>query len=122
AWFDDFTVEKMVISPPTAVEPGENLVNTVPEDFMLLQNYPNPFNPETTIEYALPHASKVNISIYNVLGQKIRTLSDTKKIEGYYKVIWDGKNDRGEIVPTGIYLYVLTTDKSRFSKKMVLIR
>jgi len=123
AYFDDFTVHKMVLTeaPVTAID-SDQANEILPEEYMLMQNYPNPFNPETTIEYSVPEQTKVNISIYNILGHRVRTLVDNKKNQGFYNVIWDAKDDRGNSVSTGLYIYVLTTGDKRIVKKMALIR
>ncbi|MFH2024915.1 MAG: FlgD immunoglobulin-like domain containing protein [bacterium] len=121
AYFDDFSVVKMAVAP-TAIEPENEKTTRVPEKFALLQNYPNPFNPETTIEYALPKQSKVTLTIYNVLGQQVRTLTNTVQNAGNYSIVWDAKNNHGEAVPTGMYLYVLSTNEQRMTRKMVLMR
>ncbi|RKY61154.1 MAG: hypothetical protein DRP96_04020 [Candidatus Neomarinimicrobiota bacterium] len=120
AWFDDFSVQKMVVSGGTAISP--ELVNAVPEKFELLSNYPNPFNPETNIRFSVPEISRVNISIYNMLGQKVRTLVDNVMIPGYHTVTWDACNDMGDPVATGVYIYVMTSKDQRFTNKMMLIR
>ena len=121
AYFDDFSVVKMAVAP-TAIEPENEKITRVPEKFALLQNYPNPFNPETTIEYALPKQSKVTLTIYNVLGQQVRTLTNTVQNAGNYSIVWDAKNNHGEAAPTGMYLYVLSTNEQRLTRKMVLMR
>ncbi len=121
AWFDDFSVVKMAVAP-SAIEPENRQTAKLPEKFALKQNYPNPFNPETTIEYGLPKQSHVTLTIYNVLGQQVRTLTNTVQHAGNYSIVWDAKNDRGEMVPTGMYLYVLTTNEQRMTRKMVLMR
>ncbi|MFQ6093580.1 MAG: FlgD immunoglobulin-like domain containing protein, partial [bacterium] len=97
----------------------------VPEDYALEQNYPNPFNPTTSIQYSvvsdqsLPH---VTLKIYNILGQEVRTLVDEPKEAGYYSATWDGKDDRGENVSSGIYFYSLHAGDFGETKKMVLMR
>ncbi|HFE64530.1 MAG TPA: choice-of-anchor D domain-containing protein, partial [Caldithrix sp.] len=73
----------------------------LPTTFAVKQNYPNPFNPTTTIKYQLPQSSDVHLVIYNVLGQKVRTLLNTRKDAGYYQVVWDGRNDQGVKLATG---------------------
>ncbi len=94
-----------------------------PKEFRLEQNYPNPFNPTTTIRYALGHSANVSLEIYNALGQRIRTLVSQKQNAGTHQVQWDGKNDLGQPVPSGVYLYRLITDRGFVqSKKMMLIR
>ncbi|MDD5766444.1 MAG: FlgD immunoglobulin-like domain containing protein [Candidatus Marinimicrobia bacterium] len=122
AYFDDFTIEKMVDAPGNAIRPTGNKIVNVPDKYILLQNYPNPFNPETTIEYILPKQSKISLTIYDVLGHQVRKLAETVQESGYHAIIWDAKNDKGENVPTGMYLYVLTTSEQRVASKMVLMR
>jgi len=90
--------------------------------FYLRQNYPNPFNPTTTIRYSLPSASHVEISVYNILGQKVKTLADGLFSKGIKEVVWDGKNQNGAEVATGVYFYIIKTEKYTEIKKMVLLR
>ncbi|RMF57205.1 MAG: T9SS C-terminal target domain-containing protein, partial [Calditrichaeota bacterium] len=80
------------------------------------------FNPSTTIKYALPSAERVNITIYNALGQKVKTLVNKHQDAGYYTVVWDGSNDVGEKVGSGIYFYVVKAGKHRAIKKMLLVK
>ncbi|MFQ5865285.1 MAG: serine hydrolase [bacterium] len=93
-----------------------------PGDFTLHQNYPNPFNPETAISYQLPVASEVQLIIYNALGQKIRSLVNGQQSPGLKSVVWDGKNDLGQPVSSGIYFYTLKAGERAQTKKMLLIR
>jgi len=95
---------------------------SVPRQLSLEQNYPNPFNPTTTIRYGLPHSSRVNLRIINTRGQTVRTLVDEEKSAGWYTVTWDGKNESGQQVSSGIYLYLLETNEGSILKKMTLIR
>ena len=88
----------------------------------LFQNYPNPFNPVTTIEFTIKKTGMVELRIYNVLGQRIKTLVKEKKLPGKYKIVWDGKNDRGGKVASGMYFYQFKIDSYVSSKKMVLLR
>jgi flagellar hook assembly protein FlgD len=88
----------------------------------LKQNYPNPFNPETTIDYRIPQNGKVKIVIYNSLGQKIRTLLSGEQMAGSHLVVWDGTNDMGQKVGSGIYFYSLNFDDRSIVKKMILAR
>jgi len=90
--------------------------------YRLEQNYPNPFNPETSIRYQLAKAGQVNLVIYNMLGQKVRTLVNGAKTLGNQAQVWDGKNDRGLIVPTGIYFYRLQSGAFTEVKKMLVVR
>jgi len=94
----------------------------LPTQFNLKPNYPNPFNPSTAIQYDLPKATHVKIEIYNTLGQRVRTLVNKNKTAGSYQVIWDGDNDNGEPVPSGIYFYIMNTSEFKQSRKMLLVR
>ncbi len=99
----------------------------IPEDFVLLQNLPNPlrvsvFNPETEIRFALPEASHVVLAIYDVTGRKIRTLMDEQFSAGHYRVRWDGKDNYGKLVASGVYLYQLHAGNFSQVRKMSLLR
>lgn len=89
----------------TGIEPS---LSGIPERMVLLGNYPNPFNPATNIQYGLSAQAKVVLQIYNPLGQLVRTLVDETQPAGYKKSNWDGKNDAGERVPSGVYIYRLS--------------
>jgi len=94
----------------------------IPENYVLHQNYPNPFNPSTTIRYDLPKPAFVTLTIYNILGENVRTLVSEMKEAGNYQMHWDGKNDRGEVAHSGVYLYALAVGDFKEMKKMVLLR
>jgi hypothetical protein len=94
----------------------------LPKSFALRQNVPNPFNPSTTISFDLPRQSGVELAVYNVLGQKIATLAQGDYAPGTYTVNWDGKDERGSAVATGIYFYRIVADNYRMVKKMLLMR
>jgi hypothetical protein len=94
----------------------------IPEVFALHENYPNPFNPSTTLSFDLPKISNVNITIYNMLGQKVKTFSMQNASAGYHSVRWNGTNDLGERVSTGIYLYQLHTREFVKTRKMVFMK
>ncbi|MDZ7333722.1 MAG: GDSL-type esterase/lipase family protein [candidate division KSB1 bacterium] len=93
-----------------------------PKSFKLAQNYPNPFNPTTMIEYQLPEQTHVTIVIYNMLGQEVRSLVDEIKPAGYHSVIWNGLDNSGGMVTSGVYYYRMTTPSFNEVKKMVLVR
>jgi hypothetical protein len=93
-----------------------------PESFSLSQNYPNPFNPETQINYALPQDCDVKVTIYNLLGQRVRTLVDERQSAGYRTVLWDGKDEQGVDVASGVYFYRLKAGDFVDSKKMLLLK
>lgn len=90
--------------------------------FILHQSYPNPFNPTTTIAYQVPRQSEVRIEIYNSLGQKVRTLLNARKESGEYKTVWDGRNDSGVQVGSGVYLYRMIAGDFVQVRKMILMK
>lgn len=95
---------------------------SVPDNYTLSQNYPNPFNPETTIEFSLPTASEVELKVYNILGHEVKTLAQGFYSAGPHRVVWDGSNDAGSKVASGIYLYRLSSSEFTDSKKMLLLK
>ncbi len=96
--------------------------NLVPETYSLMHNYPNPFNPATTIEYDLPEDGLVVITVFNSLGQIVRTLYDGRQLAGSYKVHWDATNEKGHQISSGVYFYRLKAGKFINIKKMILLR
>ncbi len=102
----------------------------LPEKYALFQNYPNPFNPSTTFRFDLPSATHVKLSIYNILGQKIKTLLNRNMIAGFHSIQWNGTNDASEEVASGMYLYRLeaivqnASSTNRFiqTKKLLLLK
>lgn len=113
-------------NPYTAVKEEQN---QLPHSFSLGQNYPNPFNPTTTIPYrvvsgqwAVIRPIKTSLKVYNVRGQLVRTLVDEEKQPGSYQVIWDGKDNFGKEVSSGVYFYQLRAGGFKNSKKFLLIK
>ena len=94
----------------------------VPEKVELFQNYPNPFNMSTIIEYQLNRSDRVFLGIYNVSGQLVRTLINEHQMPGRHSVYWNGKDDRGRSVSTGIYFYTIRTKDFAKRRKMIIIR
>ena len=89
----------------------------------LLGNYPNPFNPSTTISFTLGKKRTVQVHIYNLKGQKVRSLGDTAVLEpGTHQLVWDGRNDNGKTMPSGVYLYQLQSEISIVSGKMLMMK
>lgn len=88
----------------------------------LFQNFPNPFNPTTTIEYEVGKSGPVDITIYNVAGQRIRRLVGEHKFPGRFKATWDGMSDRGEHAASGVYFYRIQIGDYRAVRKMVLLK
>ena len=94
----------------------------IPDEFALHQNYPNPFNPVTTLRYDLPENSLVNITIYDMLGRKVRTILNQQQDPGYKSLIWDATNDYGKPLSAGMYLYQIQAGEYISTKKMVLLK
>jgi len=99
-------------------DPGDAL----PTDFALYQNYPNPFNAGTMIGFALSEPSRVSLTVYNMMGQRVATLVDQTMPAGVYNVHWDGRDDGGSEVASGVYLYRIDTDINSVSKRMLLLK
>ena len=94
----------------------------VPSKFDLSQNYPNPFNPTTSIRFELPNNSDVTLEVYNIMGQMVRQLVDSKIEAGYHTVNWNGMNESGMRVGSGVYYYRLVAGDYVSIKKMVLLK
>ncbi|MCB0732587.1 MAG: T9SS type A sorting domain-containing protein, partial [Ignavibacteriae bacterium] len=92
------------------------------DSFKLYQNYPNPFNSSTNINFILEKKTEVKLDIYNVNGEKIKTIINNYKQPGNYSIIWDGKNNKGEMVSSGIYYYRLIQINNSKTKKMILLQ
>jgi hypothetical protein len=110
------------ITDTTTATGNEQAVNSIPKTYELSQNYPNPFNPTTLISYQLPEAQNVTLEIYNSLGEKIRTLINESQNAGYHTIQWNGLNNTGRSVASGMYLYRITAGKFTSVKKMLLLR
>ncbi|MBN2093732.1 Ig-like domain-containing protein [candidate division KSB1 bacterium] len=111
----------LIIGEKEFLEQNESSNLPMISSFQITQNYPNPFNPETNIDYWLPVDSPVNIKIYNLLGQEIKTLVSTCQPKGHYHLKWDGTMDSGKKVPGGIYLYQFQAGEFSTIRKMLLI-
>jgi hypothetical protein len=94
----------------------------IPGVFKLSQNYPNPFNPTTTIDFTLERSMDIDLSVYNVIGQKVATLVSGQREIGSYSVIWNGADDSGNPIASGIYFYRLTTEQYSRTCKMMLMK
>lgn len=103
-------------SAPTSVPARPTFSNA------LVQNFPNPFNPTTTISFSLAENTHVMLAIYDVRGAQIRTLINDRKVAGDFRVSWDGRNDSGEVVSSGVYFYRLVAGRFSATKKMVLLK
>ncbi len=113
--------------PQTLTWMGEEILGMedvleIPKTFVLHKNYPNPFNPQTNISFELPHYTDVNLTIYNLMGQSVNTLVDEKMGSGYHSVGWNGKDQFGNQVPSGVYFYKVTTNEISKTAKMLLLK
>ena len=117
---DVYIYGKGPFSKSLAEESGENIA--VPDALELYNNYPNPFNPSTTIKFSVPDNQYVRLTIYNLNGQKIKTLFTGYIEEGYHEFIWDGSNQEGIKVASGIYICELRSDNRRLVKKMIFTK
>ena len=130
-----FSVEEVVLSDPGAnpvpvsiqtglvsVEAGSEYVAAKPDDYALFQSHPNPTNAGTSINYALPEEGRVRLEVYNIVGQLVRVLVDGTEGPGYNAVFWDGRDEKGREVSSGIYLYRLKTGKFEAVRRMVILK
>lgn len=117
---DTVTVELQGVG---ALVTGINGNTGLPEAFAVKPNYPNPFNPSTRIEFQLPEAATVSLDIYNMLGQKVRSLVNSQSLSaGYHIAEWDGRNSEGNWVGSGIYIYRISAGKFMQTRKMILMK
>lgn len=112
----DTSIQRIVVSV------NKSELEEIPLMFFLNQNYPNPFNPSTTIRYEVPRRSKVEINVYNMLGQLIATLVNGEIEAGRYFVTWNGRNDQGIQMSSGVYFYQIHADEFTQTKKLILLK
>jgi hypothetical protein len=110
------SVDKNSLTQQSEIADGQT-----PNTFALLQNYPNPFNPETIIKYQITSPAAVSLKIYNLRGQEVRTLVDAVQNSGNYEIPWDGRNDFGNALASGVYVYRLQAGEQLAAKKLTLI-
>ncbi len=122
----DFKIKEIQLSTsdglllnPVMKSGGEALT---PKGFVLYQNYPNPFNPTTGIAFALPDMSPATLTVFNVLGQEVITLVDEMLPAGQHSVVWNGRDNHGNAVSSGIYFYRLHAGRFLAEKKMILLK
>ncbi len=115
---DDWFVDDLVLQTPTGIVED----NPLPKQFAVRENYPNPFNPSTTIRYQLPEQTRVKLVVYNTLGQTVRVLVNSDRPAGYHQAVWDGRNDQGVQVASGIYLFRFEAGSYQQVRKMVLLK
>jgi len=96
--------------------------SSIPTSFLLSQNYPNPFNPETTISFDMPIEEHISLEIYNIIGQKVKTLVNENLVPGRYILKWNGTDQYNKPVSSGIYFYKLKSASFTATKKMTLMK
>jgi len=109
------------ITVETALEVND-FENGKVESFLLGQNFPNPFNPKTSIQFSLPQESNISINVYDIIGNKIKSLVNSVYQEGEYSIDWDSTNNLGIPVPSGTYIYSLIANNQTQTMKMILLR
>ena len=103
--------------------PAASGPNSAPSKFQLAQNHPNPFNPSTSIEFELPETAFITLKVYNILGQEIRTLARKQFSPGIHALQWDGKDNNGSAVASGVYFYrMVASDRSVDSQQDVFVQ
>ncbi|UCE07571.1 MAG: DUF4962 domain-containing protein [bacterium] len=118
----DLVNQKVTVSKSTGIyEFDDNDLREL-KSYRLFQNYPNPFNPTTMIQYKIPIADKVTLKIFDLLGREVRILVNENQPKGFYRVVWDGRNEMGQIVADGIYLYLISADDFVKTCKMILLK
>ncbi|MDP6276080.1 MAG: T9SS type A sorting domain-containing protein, partial [Candidatus Marinimicrobia bacterium] len=109
-------------SLPVTIREKRIDISIVPSVFALHQNYPNPFNPVTEIQFDVPKESQITLTIYNIMGQEVTTLTNSTLKAGFHSVRWDGTNGLGEQVSTGLYFYRLSSPAFTSIKKMIMVK
>ena len=92
------------------------------DEIVRTKQYPDPFNPETAIEYSIPQAGNVSIDVYNIKGQKVKSLLSAEQPAGLHKVIWNGNDDSGRRAASGMYFYLLKFNEQIIREKMLMIK
>ena len=118
----DYPITVLVGSPEYIGTIMEELISQLPETFSLGQNYPNPFNPTTQIPFTVPIPAHIQISIYNLLGQKVATLANRWYDMGQFHVKWDGRDLHGNPLGSGMYFYSIESQNFRQTKKLILVK
>jgi len=122
AWYDDFSTQK-ITGITTGIEDfGQQIAHQLPNKILLEPNYPNPFNPSTNIQFTIPFDGVVRADVYNVLGQKVKTLLNTWQTSGSHTIQWNGTNDQNQQVTSGMYFLKISTKDHVATQKMIMMR
>ena len=106
----------------STVKPSADDAIAAADHFVVSQNYPNPFNLETTVSYNLPEDATTLIKVYDILGKEVRELENHTEAAGYHRVVWNGLDDDGNEVASGVYMFVLAANDFYATRKMVLVK
>ena len=117
---DDSQTGRLVIGTTEATE--QERAGARPEEFALYPNFPNPFNPRTTIRFTLPESGPVRLSVYDVLGRQVRLLADQSFSAGVHDLPWDGRDQDGRAVGSGVYFYRIDASAWTQRRKMLLLK
>ena len=116
---------RLVAAPPplSATAVMEDHQSTLPQSFRLDQNFPNPFNSGTVLRFTLPQGDEIELAVYNLVGQKVATLTEGTREAGAYTLRWDGRDESGRTLASGVYLYRLQVGQQQVeTRKLVLVR
>jgi hypothetical protein len=105
-----------------ATTSANDVIESVPAEFQLRQNYPNPFNSQTIIPYQLPQQSYVELVIFNLLGETVKSLVNENQASGWHQAHWNGSDESGAKVASGVYLYQLKINNQIETRRMLLVR
>jgi flagellar hook assembly protein FlgD len=115
-----------IVGEGDEIGPSLSGESTLPKVFSLSQNYPNPFNPTTTITIDIPgergEKQPVNLMIYDIRGRHVKTLINSELEAGIHRIVWDGRNERGQRVSSGVYLYTMRGGSKTYTRKMVSVK
>ena len=119
-YLDD--IRLVAATPPAITVVEEERTTALPQAFSLAQNFPNPFNSETVVRFALPERGEVELAVYNLAGQRVVKLAEGAREVGSYTVGWDGRDERGGELASGVYLYRLRAGERAETRKLLLLR
>ena len=115
-------INKIIFTGVVTGIKADNTIENVVETFSLFQNYPNPFNPSTTIQYKILQPGSVNLSIFNLTGQKVKEFEFESQPAGTHSFVWDGRDRKGRRVASGLYIYSVKFGNSVITKKMMVLK
>jgi hypothetical protein len=116
------SLARLIDATVTSVRNIRAETGNLPESYQLEQNFPNPFNANTLIRFSVPRESHVRLDVFDILGRRVKTLVDERLTAGYKQVTWDGRNEHGDQVASGVYFYRIKSDESQKTRKMVLLK